>query len=344
MNIIYPIVLSGGGGTRLWPKSRPDRPKPFQNLIGEQTFFQSTLARLDEAGFASPRVVSGEAHTGLISQQSNHGQLAELIVEPAAKNTAPAIALAAARLDPDAVMLVCPSDHHISDEPAFRNAVQAAARLAEAGWLVTLGIDPTGPETGFGYIERGDDLGSGGFKVRRFVEKPDEKTAGSFVKRGTFSWNSGIFIFTAGQFLRELERHRPEMAQSIRESVAGGQTEGGKFHPASVPFEAIKGESIDYAVMENAEKVAVIPVSMGWSDIGNWQALRDAQTKDNDGNAALGRAELVDCKDVFVMSDGARVSVVGLEDVIIVVDGGEVLVIAAKDAQKVGQLKGAKDL
>ncbi len=185
-------------------------------------------------------------------------------------------------------MLVCPSDHHISDEATFRDAVLRAAELAEAGWLVTLGINPTGPEAGFSYIERNEELGSGIFKVNRFFEKPDKSTAQLFLKHGTFSWNCGIFVFTAGTFLRELERHRPKMALQVQQSIGQGHTIDEVFYPATEPFAAIEGEPIDYAVMENAERVAVVPVSMGWSDIRDWEALRQAHDKDANGNAVQG--------------------------------------------------------
>lgn len=342
MTNFHPIILCGGGGTRLWPKSRPHHPKPFHHLLGKETLFESTLARLRGDGFTAPTVVAGEAHVDLILDQARLGELPALLIEPHARNTAPAIALAAAGLDPEAIMVVCPSDHHISDQAVFRETIKRAGALASAGWLVTLGINPTSPETGYGYIERGDELDSGAYEVARFVEKPDLKAAESFVKQGTFSWNSGIFIFTAGTFLQQLEEHRPEMAAAVKKSADRGRLTDNIFHPAPEPFDTLESESVDYAVMENAKKVAVIPVSMGWSDIGNWEALRDAQGRDAQGNVSQGSAELVDCADVFVMSDGPRVSVIGLSNVIVVVDGNEVLVTSASSVQKVGQTKGAR--
>ncbi len=339
MSTIHPVILCGGSGTRLWPRSRKSTPKPFLPLVGERTLFQATLDRAaDPALFAAPTVVTGAAHLDHVLAQG--GDALSVIVEPEAKNTAAAIALAACRLPEDAVMLVCPSDHHIADVGAFRSAAQAAAALAREGWMVSFGITPTAPETGFGYILRGDAL-PGGYRVRRFVEKPDLATATAFLADGGYSWNGGIFAFGAGAFMAELEAHRPDIAQAVRQSVAAGRAEGRAFHPDAAAFAAIDGESVDYAVMEKTTRAAMVPVAMGWSDIGNWQALRDALPGDADGNRTSGRVELVDCRDVLVQTDGPRVSVIGLSGVAVVVDGDEVLVTTMEGAQKVGKLSGA---
>ncbi|RXZ64211.1 mannose-1-phosphate guanylyltransferase [Pelagerythrobacter rhizovicinus] len=336
---IHPVILCGGSGTRLWPRSRADRPKPFLRLLGEQSLFEATLARCrDAARFAPPMVVTGARHVGLVEAQGHPGM--RIVVEPDGRNTAPAIALAAALLPEDAVMLVCPSDHHIADVDAFRAAVDQAGALAGRGRLVAFGIAPDRAETGYGYIQRGAAI-DGGYDVARFVEKPSEALARDFVASGEFSWNGGIFAFRAGTLLEELARHRPAMAQAVREAVAGGSDNGPRFHPSASFFAGIEGESIDYAVMENTDRAALVPVDMGWSDIGNWTALREAREGDEGGNVVRGAAELVDCRNVMVDSDGPRVSCIGLEDVIVVVDGDEVLVMRAEDAQKVGKLGGA---
>lgn len=340
---ICPVILCGGGGTRLWPRSRKACPKPFLPLLGEQTLFQQTLARVaDGAIFAPPMIVAGAAHAKLVAQQA--GPLGEgaLVVEPAARNTAPAIALAAARLDPDAVMLVCPSDHYIADIAAFRQAAQAAAALAREGWLVSLAITPDRPEVGYGYIRRGAPL-EGGFKVAQFVEKPSLERAQQFLAQGDYAWNGGIFAFRADALLAELAAHRPAMAEAVSQAVAGGRTEGAAFHPAAGPLAAIDGESIDYAVMENTARAAMVPAAMGWSDIGNWASLHDALERDEAGNHAGKGAELVDCHNVLALSDGPRISVLGLSDVCVVVDGGEVLVTSRAAAPRVGNLRGAKN-
>jgi mannose-1-phosphate guanylyltransferase/mannose-6-phosphate isomerase len=341
MSKIVPVILCGGSGTRLWPRSRKVKPKPFLPLIGERTMFEATLDRCaDTERFDPPVIVTGTAHLEHVEDQARSAPGASVIVEPEAKNTAAAIALAAGRLPADAIMLVCPSDHHIADVPAFRAAAAAAARLAARDWLVAFGITATAPETGYGYIRRGEPL-DGGHRVERFVEKPDLATAREFLADGGYSWNGGVFAFRAGQFLAELAKHRPALAEAAERSVAGGSEQGSRFNPDAASFATIEPESVDYAVMEETDRAAMVPASMGWSDIGSWAALREATDRDRDGNSVRGRAELVDCAGVFVDSDGPRVSVIGLSDVAIVVDGDEVLVTTMDGAQKVGKLEGA---
>lgn len=343
MSLISPVILCGGSGTRLWPRSRKARPKPFLSLLGESTLFQQSLARVaDPERFAPPLIVAGQAHVALIEEQAAAAQGARLIVEPEAKNTAPAIALAACTLPEDAIMLVCPSDHHIADEAAFREGVDRAAELAGEDWMVAFGIDPTAPETGYGYIRKGESLGPGN-RVDRFVEKPDRERAEQFLASGDYVWNGGIFAFRAGAFMAELERHRPQMAKLVRYACEHARTEGWQTDPAAGPFAEITGESVDYAVMENTDRAAVVSADMGWSDIGNWDALMAARPCDGDGNHARGPVDLSACRNVMVESDAMRVSVVGLEDVIVVVDGNEVLVTSRAGAQLVGKLPGASN-
>ncbi len=340
--IIHPVILCGGSGTRLWPRSRAALPKPFLPLVGEGTLFEQTVARCaSEAGFAAPLVVTGTAHLAHVELQLAGDAGARVIVEPAARNTAAAIALAALRLPEDAVMLVCPSDHHIADSGAFQAAAGAAAELASGGWLVAFGIAATGPETGFGYLQRGEPLGPDGYKVARFVEKPDLARAQQFLAEGCYAWNGGIFAFRAGTFLEELGAHRPAIAAQVRLAVAQGIEDGARFHPDAAAFAAIDGESVDYAVMEHTARAAMVPAQMGWSDIGSWDALHTARSSDDLGNSVTGPAELVGCRNVLVESDGPRVSVIGLEDVVVVVDGNEVLVTTRAGAQLVGKLAGA---
>ncbi len=347
MTAIYPVILCGGSGTRLWPMSRQALPKPFLPLVSEETLFEQALARVaGDARFAPPIVVAGAAHADLVTAQlgdaPGHKLGARLVIEPAAKNTAPAIALAAALLPAEAVMLVCPSDHHVADRDAFRAAAFAAAALAREDYLVSFGIAPDRPETGYGYLQRGAPL-AGGFAIRRFVEKPDRATAEAYLASGEYSWNGGIFAFRAGHLLAELAVHRPDMARLVAEAVAGGRSEGARFHPAAAPFAAIVGESIDYAVMENTVRAAMVPADMGWSDIGNWAALAEALAGEADagGNVARGAVDLAGCRDVLAITDGPRVSVVGAEGLCIIVSGGEVLVTTRGGAQAVGKLPGA---
>ncbi len=342
MSMITPVILCGGTGTRLWPRSRAVKPKPFLPLVGDETLFEQALLRAsDPAHFTPPIIVTGAAHLRHVEAQLAAALDARVIVEPAAKNTAAAIALAAVNLPDDAVMLVCPSDHHIGDPTSFVAAARAAARLASEGWLVAFGIAATAPETGYGYIRSGEALGDIGFKVAEFIEKPERARAEAFLDEGGYSWNGGIFAFRAGDFMAELEQHRPAMTRAVRRSAELGRSDGRCFHPDTAAFAEIVGESVDYAVMENTRRAAMVPAHMAWSDIGNWQALHAARVKDEAGNTISGRVELVDCVNVLVDSDGPRVSVIGLENVIVVVNGDEVLVTSAEDAQRVGKLSGA---
>ena len=340
MSLITPVILCGGSGTRLWPRSRKSAPKPFINLIGQSTLFRQAVDRCgNDSQFTDPVIVAGQAHVALIEQQLGSDRPFSLLVEPMARNTAPAIALAAASLDPDAIMLVCPSDHHIADAAAFAQAANTAADLARDNWLVSFGIAPDRPETGYGYIQQGEAMG-GGYRVQKFVEKPDLATAEQFLAAGGYSWNGGIFAFKAGYLLDELSQYRPEMALAVTQAIAGATRQDHAIHPDPEVFAAIEGESIDYAVMENTARAAMVPVSMGWSDIGNWAAVHDALEQDDAGNCAATQHQLEDCSNVLVVSDGKRVSALGLEDLCIVVDGDDILVTRMDRAQDVGRLDG----
>lgn len=343
MRLITPVILCGGGGTRLWPRSRVEKPKPFIPLIGRTTLFEETVQRCaDPDVFDAPIVVTGARHLDHVEAQLAHVAGAQIVVEPSARNTAAAIALAALQMDADAIMLVCPSDHHIADKAAFMRAARAAADLASKDWLVSFGIDAKTPETGFGYLLQGDAIeGSPGFRVARFIEKPDAERAQSFLKIGGYSWNGGIFAFRAGTYLRELAQNRPALAALAQLASAHGKTDGHRFFPQAESFAKIASESVDYAVMEHTDRAAMVPVDMGWSDIGNWHALHKARVRDAANNAVSGKVELVDCRDVLVDTDGPRVSVIGLSDIVVVVDKNEVLITSASSAQLVGKLKGA---
>lgn len=343
MSVIIPVILCGGSGTRLWPRSRADKPKPFLSLVGETTLFEATIRRCgDPTYFAPPIVVTGSGHLAHVEAQLSGVPNFQIMVEPCARNTAAAVALAAHRLPPDAIMLVCPSDHYIADDLAFRGAALAAAALAAEDWLVSFGIEAKSPETGFGYLLRGDEIpGSKGFRVERFVEKPNPDQARAFLSDGRYAWNGGIFAFRAGTYLAELARYRPALAQAVRVAVKRGSSAGPHFFVDEETFAKIDSESVDYAVMENTDRAAMVPVEMGWSDIGNWHALHAARVRDAAGNVVSGAVELADCRNVLVDTDGPRVSVIGVSDMIVVVDRGEVLVTSASGAQLVGKLRGA---
>lgn len=344
MPTIVPVILCGGSGTRLWPRSRAGKPKPFLPLVGDNTLFEAALARCPASGgFAAPVVVTGHKHLDHVEAQLGAIEGAQVIVEPAARNTAAAIALAAYRLPEDAVMLVCPSDHHIGNVDAFAVAACAAADLAEEGWLVSFGIEATAPETGFGYLKRGEAISETGYRTAQFVEKPDIERAKAFLAEGIYAWNGGIFAFRVKDFIAELEAHRPQIAAGVAEAVAKGSEDGQRFHPHPELFGQVPSDSVDYAVMENTTRAAMVPADMNWSDIGNWHALHDALDRDEAGNSVrgTGEVEMVDCRNVLVDSDGPRVSVVGLEDVIVVVDGNDIMITTVSGVQKVGKLSGA---
>lgn len=339
---ILPVILCGGSGSRLWPRSRKERTKPFLQLVGEETLFEQTLLRCgDRRYFRSPVIVTGAAHLENARGEAAAQQAARIIVEPEAKNTAAAAALAAARVAEDTVLLVCPSDHHIGNTSAFVGHARAAAKLARDGWLVCFGIKAGTPETRFGYVRRGAALENGGFKVEQFFEKPDLARAATYLSSGEFAWNSGIYAFRAGDYLEVLKRHRPQLEEMARSAVREGIEDGELFHPEGDLFGRIDAESIDYAVMEHTSKAAMIEADMGWSDIGTWCAVHGARARDAAGNSSTGPVELIDCRNVLVESDGPRVSVIGLEGAIVIVDGGDVMITTAEAAQKVGKLTAA---
>ncbi len=261
---------------------------------------------------------------------------ARYIVEPLGRNTAPAIALAAHALGADDIMLVCPSDHHIRDDQAFVEAAQRAAELARDDWLVAFGIEATAPETGYGYIRRGEPL-KGGYRIRNFVEKPDRETALRFLADGDYAWNGGIFAFRAGNFLTELQSHRPDLSKKAEAAFRAAGRQGSCIYPDSQSFAAIAGESVDYAVMESTDRAAMVSAAMGWSDIGTWEALLQKRDADERGNVIVGNGEIVDASGTMVDSDGPFVTVIGASDIVVVVDGNDILVTARGSAQHIAK-------
>ncbi len=335
---IVPILLSGGAGTRLWPLSKPERPKQFLPLMGTNTMFVETLARVsDRTRFAPALIVANAGHRSLIEGELG-GAEAMLLLEPSARNTAPAIALAALAVPANALLLVMPSDHVIADVPAFHAAIERGAPLAEAGWLVTFGIEPTGPETGYGYIEAGKVLGDGVFAVKRFIEKPDSAHAAEMIEAGGHAWNGGIFLFRADAYLDALAEHAPEMLAGAKAAMVAATRDGQAILPDAEAFAACPSDSIDYAVMEKASRVAVVPVAIGWSDIGSWDSLHDNRRKDVDGNAVSAGSLALDTRDCLIESDGIEVAAIGVSDLIIIASGNKLLIAPRGQSQRVREV------
>lgn len=350
---ILPVILSGGTGTRLWPLSRESYPKQFWPLASDKTMFADTAARGSGAGFLPPMVVCNEAHRFLVAEQLRD-KGASIVLEPVGRNSAPAIAAAALIAEetaPGAVLWFMAADAAIGDVAALQIALTKAAAAARAGAIVTFGMQPTAPETGYGYIEAGEALpGSTDVKrIARFVEKPDAARAAEFLKTGRHLWNSGMFVATAATMLAELEAHAPEVLKGVRAAVAGATRDGDFIRLEAAAFTATPSISIDYAVMERTQKSAVVPASIGWSDIGSWAALWEIQPKDAAGNATHGPVELVGAKNCYVRSEGILTGVVGLENAVVVVTDDAVLAMHRDHAQDVKKLvdqlkaRGAKE-
>lgn len=342
IHAITPVILSGGSGTRLWPLSTDVKPKQFQPLLGAESMFALTLGRCTGPQFAPPIIVGSARHADLAETElAAAGLRAQAhILEPSARNTAPAIALAALVSAPDALLLVMPSDHAMRDVSAFVAAVERAAPLAQQGWLVTFGITPAHAETGYGYIERGDPLGDALFAARRFVEKPERAKAEAMLAQGGFFWNAGIFLFRADAYLAALAEHAPAMLSACEPALASAERSGARIMPGAPEFAACPADSIDYAVMEKAQRVALAPVDPGWSDIGSWDALAELLPADAAGNVVHGNAILHAAQGNLVHSDGPRVALHGVEGLIVVVSGGEVMIVPRGQSQAVKILAG----
>jgi mannose-1-phosphate guanylyltransferase len=337
--IITPVILSGGGGTRLWPLSTPQTPKQFLALTDTHTMFQLTVLRvMDRQNFAAPIIVANAVHAPLVQNQLAQIDVHDAIIllEPCARNTAPAIALAALAVgSPDAVMMVMPSDHVITDEPAFHAATKSLLPAVEDGWLATYGINPSGPETGYGYIQIGSEIVAGVHDVKRFVEKPDAARAADMIATGDHVWNGGIFLFRADVYLDAVSHFAPEMNITVRKAMDRAERGKNLVQPNHDSFAACPADSIDYAIMEKATKVAVAPVSMGWSDVGSWDALYEIGHKDGDGNVSSGAVRIDGSCGNLVHADGIRVSVHGIDDLLIIANGKEVMILPRGAGQKV---------
>nr|WP_294817722.1 mannose-1-phosphate guanylyltransferase/mannose-6-phosphate isomerase [uncultured Sphingomonas sp.] len=339
---IIPVILSGGSGTRLWPLSRPEQPKQLLPLTAEETMLQLTAQRTTGERFARPIVVANALHADQVEAQlaAVEARAQALILEPMGRNTAPAIALAAIAAgggsDP---ILVMPSDHVIADVDAFHAAIHAALPLVQEGWLVTFGIAPDAPETGYGWIKVGEALGDGVHRVERFVEKPPRDKAEAMLASGDHAWNGGIFLFRADMYLGALSVYAPAMLVAAQRAMEKARHEGKRIWPDAEEFAQSPSDSIDYAVMEKAPRVAVVPVAMGWSDVGSWDALHAISECDAQGNVSRGDVVLIDAENCLVRSEkGKRIALVGVRDLIVVAAGDDVLVLPRGRSQDIRKI------
>ncbi|MEG3789803.1 mannose-1-phosphate guanylyltransferase/mannose-6-phosphate isomerase [Lysobacter sp. CCNWLW3] len=335
--MLHPVILSGGSGTRLWPLSRQNQPKQFLSLIGDHSLFQETVLRASKLPDAqAPITVCADDHRFMVGEQLQAIGVRSggILLEPVARSTAPAIAAAALHAlagDADALLLVMPADHLIEDEAAFRDAVAAAMRLGDESWLVAFGIRPDYAETGYGYILRGEALGPDGYRIERFVEKPDQATAERYLAEGTYAWNSGMFLFRARSYLDELARLAPAIHAAAQAAFASAGADLDFLRLGQDAFASSPSDSIDYAVMEKTDRAAVVPVSCGWSDIGSWSSLWSVAERDADGNRHEGDVISVDTRDSLVRaSDRRMIATLGVEDLVIV-DTADATLVARKD-------------
>lgn len=340
MNEVYAVILAGGSGSRLWPLSRQQLPKQFLSLEGNSSLLQTTIDRLSptvEAGniliVTQETHAKGEAYHALLPYQS--------LFEPVGRNTAPAIALAAARLSADGadpVMVVLPADHIIKDEARFREHLETAIRAAQGGKLVTFGIRPTRPDTGFGYIKAHPGGGEGVCEVERFTEKPDHDTAIGFLESGDYYWNSGMFVWRASVILAEIQRYLPAVYRVIQDILAESRA-GTDFQQAvEKHFVGMPAISIDYGVLERSDRVSLIPCDIGWNDVGSWQAVHEIADKDEDGNALQGNVIAVDCRNSLIRAEKRLVAAIGVEDLCVVETADAVLISKSDQTQRVREV------
>jgi mannose-1-phosphate guanylyltransferase/mannose-6-phosphate isomerase len=338
---VRPVILSGGSGTRLWPLSTRDAPKQFLDILGEP-LFEATLGRVDELGLGSAvMVVTGADQLPAVERSLANRDIegATILVEPAGRNTAPAVVAAALIADPEDVLLVLPADHLVTETPAFIEAVRKAVAFAHEGALVTFGIEPSRPETGYGYIQKGEPVGSG-FRVERFKEKPDEDEAARLASDGAHLWNSGMFVFGAAEILTEARRQAHEIVVAVESALPTELTRTITLGEGFVGAPAI---SIDHAIMEEAENAVVIPMDAGWSDIGSWHSVWESSDRDENGNFFIGDVLALDVADSYVRSESKTVAIAGLQGVVVVVTPDVVLIIPKEKSQMVRDLAAGWD-
>lgn len=345
MSIIHPVILCGGSGTRLWPSSRKAFPKQFSALTGPESLFQQTLRRFSGSGFAEPLILTHDDFRFLVRDQASAIGLedAQIILEPEARDTAPAILIAALVLEetPEALMLVAPSDHSIERPQAFFEAVQAGINAAAAGALVTFGITPDRPETGYGYLELSAPPAEGRtVPLQRFVEKPNAKRAAEMIADGRHLWNAGIFLFRVADILAAYNAHAPELLPPCRAALSGARRDLGFLRLDADAYGGIASQSFDYAVMEKADRIAAVPVEAGWSDLGSWMALFDVLPTDSDGVVAVGSVTAIDCQDTLLRSEEDNIHLVGLglKNIVAVAMRDAVLVADRSQAQRVKEV------
>jgi len=327
---ICAVIIAGGSGTRLWPLSRASHPKQFLSLYDNMTMLQSTVKRLEGLDIDSSVTICNEEHRFFVAEQLRAiDKLGSIILEPVGRNSAPAIALAALSVEDDPLLLVLAADHVIHNEAAFISTVSAAIPLAESGKLVTFGIEPNGPHTGYGYIKRGEQ-NDAGFAVDQFVEKPSVELAQDYVSSGDYYWNSGIFLFRASKYLEELKRFRPDIYEACASSIDNMQTDLDFLRVDKVKFESCPSESADYAVMEKTKDAVVVPLDAGWSDIGSWSSLWDISEKDINGNVTYGDVMLHNSNNSYIRTDDKLVAAIGVDDLVIV-STKDALMVSHKD-------------